>query len=90
VAVSDGPGAPRVDWAAVIEATIHPTKILILEAAEWIGEPVSPWLLGDVFEGHVKKGDVAYHLKDLADKGLLMKVGERPSRGALEKFWRPA
>jgi hypothetical protein len=77
----------RVDWVALVAGTIHPTKVLILEAAEWIGEPVSPWLLGDVFEGHVKKGDIAYHVRKLAELGALEKAGQRQVRGALETFW---
>lgn len=88
--MSAGREAPRVDWIALVAEVIHPTKVLILEAAEWIGEPVSPWLLGDVFEGHVKKGDVAYHLRGLAELGALEKVDERQVRGALEKFWKVA
>jgi hypothetical protein len=79
--------APRVDWVLLVAGTVHPTKVLVLEAAEWIGEPVSAWQLGDVFEGAVKKGDVAYHLRGLAELGALEKVGQRQVRGALEKFW---
>jgi hypothetical protein len=77
----------RVDWVALVAGTVHPTKVLILEAAERIGEPVSAWQLGDVFEGAVKKGDVAYHVRKLAELGALEKVGERQVRGALETFW---
>lgn len=83
--------APRVDWIALVASTIHPTKVLILEAVEWIGEPVSPWMLArDVFEGEVKKGDAAYHLRGLAEMGALEKVDERQVRGAVEKFWKVA
>ena len=74
----------RVDWVALVAGTVHPTKVLVLEAAEWIGEPVSARDLDRVFLGAVRLGDVAYHVRGLAALGALEKAGQRQVRGALE------
>ena len=34
-------GGERFDWEALVPLVIHPLKVAILEALEWIGQPLS-------------------------------------------------
>src|SRR5215218_4287063 len=43
-------GGPVLDWAALVPRTVHPVKVSIIEAMEWIGEPVSATELTEMFE----------------------------------------
>jgi hypothetical protein len=82
-------GGPALDWAALVPLTVHPVKVSIIEAMEWIGEPVSATELTDVFEepeGHYLSL-VSYHMGSLVDLGAIEKIRHRPVRGARETFY---
>jgi len=75
------------DWTALIERQVHPIKIAVLEALRWVGGPLSArelWLIG---VGDPVYGTVAYHVKSLADEGLLIHTVSTPARGSVEKFY---
>jgi hypothetical protein len=74
-------------WNAILCLNVHPTQVLITEAMEWIGEPVSPALLTTVFGDGFDVGHVGYHVRKLAEAGVLTMVDTRPVRGALEHFY---
>jgi hypothetical protein len=74
-------------WSVLIDKTVHPLKVAIVEALAWVGGPLSAkelWLL-DV--GDPKYGNVAYHLTALIDLEVLKRTHESPARGSAEKFY---
>jgi hypothetical protein len=78
---------PRFDWTALIDAQVHPIKVAVVEALRWVGGPLSArelWLIG---VGEPVYGNVAYHVKTLADDGLLTQTAKAPARGSVEKFY---
>jgi hypothetical protein len=82
-------GGPALDWAALVPRTVHPVKVSIVEAMEWVGRPVSATELTDMFEegeGHYLS-IVAYHMTRLVDLGAVEKVNHRAVRGARETFY---
>ena len=72
-----------VNWEAVARSELHPLRVLILEAAE--ETEVSPATLSR--EWNEPLGNVAYHVRMLADKGLLRETRAEPRRGAIEHFY---
>lgn len=80
---------PVLDWAALVPLTVHPLQVTIIEAMEWIGEPVSATELTDMFqepEGHYLSL-VSYHMGKLVKLGAVEQTGHRPVRGARETFY---
>lgn len=73
----------------LIKALSHPVRRSILEAmAAGRNEAKSPVALAEELGVPVPR--IAYHVKDLSKVGLLRPAGERPRRGTLEHFYRPA
>ena len=77
-------------WNAVasqLAGSLHPTRLAIIEAILWIGEPVSPAQLSKSFFDRPSLTDVAYHARALRECGLLTLVDQRPVRGSVEHFY---
>jgi hypothetical protein len=76
------------DWASLVPHIVNPTKVAIIEAMWWVNEPLSATdltkLVGD---GDVNLSRISYHLRTIAEAGVIVKTGERPVRGSLEKFY---
>ena len=77
-----------VDWVELVASFIHPIKVTIIEALGWIGRPLSPSLLEEMFadEG-LYLSLISYHASSLCDLGVIEIVATRPNRGALERFY---
>ena len=53
-------------WASIPEKAEHPSRIPILEALRWIGEPLSAVDLVDVADGeNITMWEAAHHLRAL-------------------------
>lgn len=53
-------------WASVPEKADHPSRVPILEAFRWIGEPLSAIGLVDLFDGqNFTMWEAAHHLRAL-------------------------
>lgn len=79
-----------MDWDALIARLIHPTQLAVIEAMLWIDRPLSSAELVRVFDGEVVLSSVAYHVRRLADLGVLELTSTRQVRGAIEHFFRLA
>jgi len=74
-------------WDALVPRIVHPRKVAIIETMAWMDRPFSAVELSRVFDEEENLGLISYHLKALADMGVVVKVGARPVRGALENFY---
>jgi DNA-binding transcriptional ArsR family regulator len=76
-----------IDWERLARAETHPIRVAVIEklSADPREGGWSPNLLSR--ELGVPLGDAAYHVKKLRDAGLLVLVGTRQRRGALEHFY---
>jgi hypothetical protein len=83
----DGSRNGHFNWDSLIPYLVHPVKVAIIEAMEWIEVPVSPRELDRVFDEKFGLSLVAYHMRTLADVGVVEKVGQQPVRGAVQTFY---
>lgn len=79
---------PGYDWAELVPVLIHPIKVGIIEALWRIDRPLSATDLAAMFDGGVELSHVSYHVQSLAKARVIVKVAQRQSRGALQKFYR--
>jgi DNA-binding transcriptional ArsR family regulator len=75
------------DWCALVPLVAHPTKVLVIEALQWIGRPLSASDLRSVFDGQPATAAVSYHLKSLAKFGALTRVEKRRVRGTWKRLY---
>jgi DNA-binding transcriptional regulator GbsR (MarR family) len=71
----------------LVSQLVHPIKVAIVEALIWIDEPLSPKELDQVFDGQFGVSLVSYHMRKLADLGVVEKVHQQAVRGALQTFY---
>lgn len=76
-----------MDWDALVARLIHPTQVAVIEAMLWIDRPLSSAELVRVFDGEIVLSSIAYHVRRLADLGVLKQTGTRQVRGAIEHFF---
>jgi DNA-binding transcriptional ArsR family regulator len=74
-------------WSAAFFSLIHPAKVAIVEALERTGEPMSAVALYYVLDGEWSFGTVAYHVRRLAERGVLEERFQGRVRGATEHFF---
>jgi hypothetical protein len=84
-AVSDAPNLPA--WEAAFFSLLHPVQIAAVEAYEWIDEPMSPHMSYELLGGTWALGTVSYHVRRLADQGVLEERYREPVRGALAHYY---
>jgi hypothetical protein len=81
-------GGESFDWQRLVPSMIHPTKVLVIEALWWIGEPLSATDFTKMFaEEKLNLSRLSYHVTTLADAGVLEEAGRRKVRGSTEKFY---
>lgn len=60
-------------WAAMPDKADHPSRVPMLEAFRWIGEPLSALDLVNLFDGDgITMGEAAHHLRALHKLGVLL------------------
>lgn len=76
------------DWESLVPLFIHPVKVAILEALDWIEQPLSSTELATLFDERKSSlGVVAYHVSILAKVGVIEATDERQARGARETYY---
>jgi hypothetical protein len=86
-------GDERFDWGSLVPQVIHPLKVAVIEALEWVQEPLSASDLSKIIDDErYRVPNVSYHMVKLAEVGAIEVVGECQRRGAVEKsyFFPPA
>lgn len=82
-------GEQPFDWDWLVPLLIHPAKVAIVEALAWIGQPLSPTEMANLFSDNrdFYLSLISHHVRELAKVGALEMVKTRPVRGATEKFY---
>jgi hypothetical protein len=84
-------GGERFDWSLLVPRTVHPLKVAIIEAIEWIGEPMAASELVNVVDeiDNEKFGlsHVSYHMNRLEELGALNVVRREQVRGAMKSYY---
>ena len=75
------------NWASLVPYLVHPVKVAIIEAMEWVAVPVSPRELDRIFDEEFGVSLVSYHMRTLEDVGAVTKVRQQPVRGAVQTFY---
>lgn len=75
------------DWEALVALLVHPVKVAIIEAMDWIGEPLSATDLDRILKGQVGVSLISYHLRKLVELGVLEPVRKETVRGAVQTFY---
>jgi DNA-binding transcriptional ArsR family regulator len=83
-------GQCSFNWDSLIQLTVHPMKVAIIEAMVWIELPLSPKELDRMFDEQFGVSLVSYHMRTLAGAGVVEKVRQQSVRGALQSFYRLA
>jgi hypothetical protein len=78
---------PQPGWETALFSLLHPAQIAAVEAHLWIGEPLSAHLLHEVLGRSWPLGTIGYHVRRLAEKGVLEERYREPVRGAVEHFY---
>lgn len=73
-----------LDWEAITRELVHPTVVEVLVLCE--RRTLSPKQMSDELD--MPLGQLSYHVRRLADAGLLELVDTEPRRWALEHFYR--
>lgn len=76
----------QINWERLARANTHATQLRVLERMLEVGE-ASPKRLSD--ELGERLGNVSYHMKELADAGMIELVRTEPRRGAVAHFYAP-
>lgn len=75
------------NWESLIPHLVHPVKVAMIEAMQWIDVPLSPRELDLIFEEKWGVSLVAYHMRTLADVGVVVRVHQQAVRGAVQSFY---
>jgi hypothetical protein len=74
-------------WEDLAVRLLHPTQLLVIEAASWVGCPLSPTLLRNLCDDGLALNSLAYHCNRLVELEVLKKVDRVQVRGAWENFY---
>ena len=77
----------QFDWSGLVPQVVHPLRVAIVEALDWINQPLSPSEFRDVFEQEFGLPTIAYHVNKLAEAGAIVEVGTQSVRGATQTFF---
>ena len=75
------------NWDSLVPYLVHPMKVAIIEAMEWVEVPVSPRELDLMFDEEHGVSLIAYHMRTLVEVGVVEKVRQEPVRGAVQNFY---
>lgn len=75
------------NWETLVPLLVHPAKVAIIEAMAWIEQPLSATDLDRLLQDHVGVSLLSYHLRKLAELGVIERVRQETVRGAIQTFY---
>jgi repressor of nif and glnA expression len=78
---------PSFDWETLVPLLVHPVKVAIIEAMDWIEAPLSATDIDKLSSGQVGVSLISYHLRKLAEIGAIKRVRQETVRGAVQTFY---
>jgi hypothetical protein len=76
------------NWAWLVPRVIHPLRVAIIEALAYMDQPLSATDLQRLFGiEDLQLSLISYHVNQLKNAEVLVKVGQRQVRGAVERFY---
>lgn len=76
----------RFRWEVLVPLVVHPMRVEIIEAMEWIGRPLAASELSLILDHELSH--LSYHVNELVKLGVLREVHNKKVRGALKRFYR--
>lgn len=86
--MSTGNNGQSFEWGVLVSRLVHPMKVAIIEAMDWIEVPMSAKDLDLVLDEEFGLSLISYHMRVLADVGAIEMVEQQQIRGALKTFYR--
>jgi DNA-binding transcriptional ArsR family regulator len=81
-------GELSFEWDVLVPRVVHPLKVAIIEAIRSIGQPLSASELTKVIDiEEFPLSNVSYHVRRLAEVGVVKAVRKRQVRGSVETFY---
>jgi hypothetical protein len=74
----DAEQTPGFCWAALVARALHPIDVQIVEAFQWVEQPLSAGDLKQLFDGEVPWGSLCHHVRRLANLGAI-ELDETPT-----------
>jgi len=74
-------------WEDCVPHFVHPYKVAIIEALLWINEPLSAGDCVRVLDGVASSSLLSWHLRVLADLGILKSVKREKVRGFIRVYY---
>lgn len=70
----------QIDWSALAAVFVHPLKRQIIETMSRLDRPMSPSDLVRELAGNPPVSTISYHVKSLANSGVLEALEKEPGR----------
>ncbi|HZE06042.1 MAG TPA: hypothetical protein VE127_12505 [Solirubrobacteraceae bacterium] len=80
-------GELALDWGALVALVVHPIKVEIVEAMDWIGRPLAASELKRVLDHRHSTPAISYHMNVLAKFGVLVRAEIQQVRGAWKHLY---
>lgn len=75
------------NWETLVPLLVHPAKVAMIEAMDWIEEPLSATDLDRLLQDQAGVSLLSYHLRKLAELGVIEQVRQEHVRGAVQTFY---
>ena len=82
-----GAGGERFRWDLLVSRVLHPIQLSMIEALVWIGLPLSPSDLSQMYGGEYTNSHTGYHVKVLVDHGIVTLVDTEQVRGVTRHLY---
>lgn len=81
------PSTGSFSWETLVPLLVHPAKVGIIEAMAWVEQPLSATDLDRLLQDQAGVSLLSYHLRKLAELGVIEQVRQENVRGAVQTFY---
>jgi hypothetical protein len=82
-----GAGNEVFRWDILVSRILHPIQLAMVEALIWIGLPLSPSDLSEMYGGEYTDSHAGYHVKALVSHGILRLADTEQVRGVTRHLY---